>query len=668
MKSDPSDKRITVSLVGNPNVGKTVVFNRLTGLRQHVGNWPGVTVEKKTGSYRYMNYNIDVIDLPGIYSLSAYSPDEVIAREYIAVERPDIVADIADASNIERNLYLTLQLMELGVPLILVLNMWDSAETNGIKINVDALEKELGVPVVPMIATTGKGVEELKEKLIELYHHPMEMHPMTFSEPIEKEIRELTPLLEPHGMGERWKIIKLLEGDTALLTHIMDHVKNGEELLSRIKAARKAIEASCGMDAETTIADERYTYIEKIISKTVVKEENIITATDLLDHVFTHPHLGIPVFLALLWLTFQMTFTVAAPLMDIIDLFFGFLGDSIRSQINPPWLASLMADGIIGGVGFVIVFVPNIFILFGMIALLEDSGYLSRAAFVMDRVMHRLGLHGKSFIPLMMGFGCNVPAVMATRTLENQDDRLLTILISPFASCSARLPVYILLTGAFFSSHQGTVIFSLYLMGIMVAIGSGMLFRRLFFHGEPSPFVMEMPPYKLPEPSSVIKKMWENASLFLKKAGTIIFAGSVIIWLLASYPPGVDYASEDSLVGAIGHALSPILAPLGLGWKETVALIFGIIAKELVVGTFGSLMNASGDALTSALQGEMTPLQAYAFMVITLIYMPCLATLAAIKKETGSWKWTLFSLVYGIALAWLMAFSIITIGHLAGYR
>ncbi len=653
--------------MGNPNVGKTVVFNRLTGLRQHVGNWPGVTVERKTGSFRFGGYAVEVIDLPGIYSLSAYSPDEVVAREYIAVEKPDIVVDVADASNIERNLYLTLQLMELGVPIILVLNMWDSAEKQGIKIDAKAMSRELGIPAIPMTATTGEGVYELKEGIIELHRHPLLPVPMRFSDAVEKEIRELTPLLEPHGLGERWKVIKLLEGDTALLTHIMDHVEDGEELLNRIKASRKSIEKATGMDAETTIADERYTFIEKIVSKTVVKEENIVTATDLLDHVLTHRHLGIPVFLALLWLTFQITFTVAAPLMDIIDISFGLLGDVIRTHVGPAWLASLLADGIIGGVGFVIVFVPNIFFLFGMIALLEDSGYLARAAFVMDRVMHKLGLHGKSFIPLMMGFGCNVPAVMATRTLENRDDRLLTILITPFASCSARLPVYILLTGAFFASNQGTVIFSLYLLGILVAIGSGLLFRRLFFHGEPSPFVMEMPPYKLPELGSVVKKMWENASLFLKKAGTIIFAGSVVIWVLASYPPGVDYASEDSLVGAIGHALSPILSPMGFGWKETVALIFGVVAKELVVGTFGSLMGASGSALTSALQGEMTPLQAYAFMVITLLYMPCLATLAAIKKETGSWKWAGFSFAYGIALAWLFAFLIIKIGHLLGY-
>jgi len=666
-------KTIKIALAGNPNTGKSCLFNNLTGMKQHVGNWPGKTVEKKEGIVSYKGKKIDVIDLPGTYSLTAYSMEELIARDFIVDEAPDVVVNIVDAVNLERNLYLTTQLIELGANVILAINMNKLAQRREIFIDEKRLSKLLGIPIVKIEAVDETGKADLIQEIIKVSENKIKiLNKITYGKEIEEHLAELESIvkdritIEKH-LTPRWIALKILENDKQVVERVLK-LTNGKEVLSKAKEIQKHLSGVFGEDIDTAVADARYGFISGLVKDSLKKPKiDRLSMSDKIDKVATNKFLGIPIFLFAMWLLFQLTFTISTPFMDWIDAGIGWLGESVGSLITTEWLSSLIADGIIGGVGAVLVFVPPIFILFLAIALLEDSGYLARAAFIMDKLMHKLGLHGKSFIPMLLGFGCNVPAVMATRTLESKKDRLLTMLINPFMSCGARLPVYVLFAGAFFSAHQGLVVFSLYMLGIIVAIIMGLIFKHTMFKGLSAPFVMELPPYRLPTIKGALIHMWERGSLFLKKAGTIIFGIIVIIWLLSSLPIGVEYASEQSVVGMIGKGIAPIFKPLGFGtWQAAVSLIFGFVAKEVVVGTFGTLYGVEEAALGDAIQGTFTPLTAYAFMVFVLLYVPCMAVIAVIKRETNSWKWPLFTAAYTTVVAWIVAFIVYQGGLLFG--
>jgi len=677
------DKEINIALAGNPNSGKTTVFNSLTGSRQHVGNWPGVTVEKKQGTLSYGGHRFNVVDLPGVYSLSALSLDEVVARDYILKSKPDVVVDVIDASNLERNLYLALELMELGFStrLIFVFNMYDVVQKKKQEVDIQALSRLLGVPIVTTVGTTGKGIDKLKEKILEVYHNPQKQtpKPVNYGDELEHEIARLEKRLSrisglSNKFSPRWAAIKILEGDEVVISEIkeMDSDRSVIEYAENIK---KHLANVFGQNSDIIMADRRYGFISGLLREVGYFDITLDrqTVSDRIDLIVTSRAAGIPIFLLLMFITFQLTFQVGGYVQGWMEqgiaVMAAHLADSMTQAGASSWIISLVLDGIIGGVGGVLIFIPNIFILFFLISFLEDSGYMARAAFIMDNLMHRMGLHGKSFIPLIMGFGCNVPAIMATRTLEERKDRLLTILIIPFISCSARIPIYVLLAGAFFGARAALVIFSLYILGILVAIGTSKLFHKIFFKGLSKPFVMELPPYRLPTLKGALIHMWERGSEFLKKMGTIILVGSVLIWLLGALPAGVDYASQESFAGRIGMFISPFLKPLGFGWVESVALLFGFVAKEIVVGTFGVVLGASEAAqegLTQAIQNLMTPLKAYTFLVFTLLYTPCLGTVAATKRETGSYKWTFFSVGYSLFVAWVISFIIYRVGLLIG--
>ena len=674
-------RKITVAISGNPNAGKTTLFNNLTGARQHVGNWPGVTVEKKEGTCKYGDYRFEVVDLPGTYSLTAYSLEEVIVRDYITGEKPDVVIDIVDASNIERNLYLTTQLMELGVPVIIALNMMDVADSRGIDIDIELLSELLGLPVVPTVGLRNRGTDDLKGAVVAFIKGETQFRGVhvNYGNEVEEEIDKLELVIESErsALGDylgkystRWLAVKLLEEDEAVMEDLSEHLEADTPVFEQQEKSLHHLFSIFGDDVETVIVDYRYGFVAGTAREAVKRKfEEPVPASDRIDNVLTNRILGFPFFAFFMWLMFFLTFSLGKiPMEWIAQLFSGFSNFVTTNLTSPAWLQSLLADGVIGGVGAVLVFLPQIFIIFLCISILEDTGYMARAAFIMDRVMHWLGLHGKSFIPMIMGFGCNVPAVMATRTLESEKDRNITILINPLMSCTARLPVYALFTAAFFAAHQGTVTFSIYLLGIILAVMMAKLFRRFLFPGEAEPFVMELPPYRWPTLKGTFIHMWERGSLFLRKAGTIILAGSVVVWTLSYFPSGVEYGSSASLVGQLGRALEPLVAPLGFDWRAAIALLFGIVAKEIVVSTYGALLGVGEDqeAISGRLQEVFTPLTAYAFMAFTLIYTPCLATVAVIKKETGSWKWAAFSVVYTLALAWIVAFLIYRVGLLLG--
>lgn len=655
-------KRVRIAFTGNPNVGKTTLFNALTGSRQHVGNWPGVTVEKKTGRINRNGYDIEIVDLPGTYSLTAYSADEIVARDFILEEKPDVVVQVVDATNLERNLYLTTQLAELGAPVVIALNMADAAEARGDAIDRERLSAFLEIPVVRTVGTRGDGIGDLLDAAIrEVKTSPHHKHAVCYGAEVEAMIASLVDALAidralTARYPRRWLAVKLLEGDENVLARVREgpasiHVQN---LLSSIDVD----------GYEASMADKRYEAIAAILPQVHRTDTRGATFSDMVDRVVTNRYLGIPIFLALMWGAFELTFTVATPFMTVIDTFVAWLAGFATGSIEPAWLGSLIGDGIVSGVGAVLIFLPNIFILFLILAILEDSGYLARAAFIMDRPLHALGLPGKAFIPMLIGFGCNVPAIMATRSIEGEKDRLIAILVNPFMSCSARLPVYVLFAGAFFEARAGGVIFFLYVLGIVVAVVSAKLFRSTILRGESSPFIMEMPPYRLPTATTSLRHMWSRGSLYLRKAGTVILFGAMIVWLLASLPYGVEYGSEGSLAGSIGHLVDPLVAPLGFDWKVAVALIFGFLAKEVVVGSLGVLYGTGEESLSGALFADpnLSAATALALMVFALLYMPCVATLGVIRKETGSWRWTGFAIAYGLAVAWLLAFAV---GHLA---
>lgn len=659
------ENKIRVALTGNPNVGKTTLFNAITGARQKVGNWPGVTVEKKVGIKEYGGHILEIVDLPGTYSLTAYSADEVIARDYILEEKPDVVIQVLDSTNLERNLYLSTQLLEIGTNLILALNMSDLVEKRGEDVNVPALEKLFGISLIKTTANEGKGINQLLDEVIKSGFGGYFPNKIDYGKKIEEEIRHLEMIFAEDETlttryPSRWLSIKLLEGDENVHTKLSSLSVHSEvkKFLSRLNPE----------EYEAEMADKRYEFISRILPQISEARVERMSSSDMIDKVLTSRYLAIPIFLALMWGMFELIFTFATPFMELIDMFFSLLAEMVTANIGSPWLSSLLGDGIIAGVGSVVLFVPNIFILFFLLALLEDSGYLARAAFIMDRLMYSMGLQGKSFIPMLMGFGCSVPAIMATRTLEDEKDRLITMLITPFMSCGARMPVYVLLAGTFFGKQAGSVIFGLYVLGIIVAIVSAKLFRSMIFKGKPSSFIMELPPYHRPSVNNSLKHMWNQGSLYLKKVGTVIAGGVVVIWLLAYFPQGVEYGSAESYIGSLGKLIEPFVAPIGFDWKIAVSLIFGFLAKEIVIGSLGTLYGTGADEgmLSSALLADpiVTPAVALGIMVFTLLYVPCIGAVAVIKKESGSWRWMLFAAAYSTAIAWIMAFVTVKIGNI----
>jgi len=687
-------KPITVALAGNPNSGKTTIFNNLTGARQHVGNYPGVTVEKKEGRLRHEGYDIHVVDLPGTYSLTAYTIEEVVARDFVIEERPDLVVDVIDASNLERNLYLAIQFMELGVPLILDFNMSDLAEARGYDIDTDFLSRLLGVTIVRTVGHKGTGTAELKHAMVAVASSATTQKPatVTYGDEIERQLAPLTELLsrEPALMEKfrpRWLAVKLLEKDQDVRRKVEELAGDAAPILSAAESAASRIETQFGDASEVVIADQRYGFISgacQEATRTTVEARH--TMSDRIDSVVTNRVLGIFIFLGLMYLVFKLTFTLGEPPMGWIESFFEWLGGAVGSLWpagTESALKSLLVDGIIGGVGGVLVFLPNILLLFLAIAILEDSGYMARAAFIVDRLMHKIGLHGRSFIPMLIGFGCTVPAIMATRTLQTRRDRLTTILVLPLMSCGARLPIYMLFIPAFFPEAWRTpVLWGIYLIGIVLAIALAKLLRSTLFKGEIAPFVMELPPYRTPTLRGTLIHMWERGWLFLRKAGTIIVGISILLWAMTRYPKPPESRLEGldenqarnvelshSLAGRIGHVLEPVMRPIGFDWKTSTAMIGAFAAKEVFVAQLG-IVHSLGEAdeesepLRAVLQREYTPLQAFCIMLFCLISVPCMVTVAVTWKETGSWKWPALQVVGLTALAYLVTLVVYQCGGL----
>ena len=668
---------LKIGLAGNPNVGKTTLFNNLTGLNQHVGNWPGKTVEKAEGHYNYNNNRVDVIDLPGNYALSAHSIEEIVSRDFIVDEDSDVIVNIIDASNLERNLYLTVQMMELGANLVVALNMNKFAQDKGYTIDAKKLSDLLGVPVVEIEANSKIGKDQLLKTIEEAAKNPVNtVNRLSYGPELFDHLNELQTAIEEDknlsDVPSRWIAIKLLEDDEIILDRIEDSSKRNN-ILNTTEKVKKHFKDIYNESSEEVIANARYAYIEGLLKEVLTKPATEKkTLTDKIDSIVTNRILGFPIFLIIMYLMFQITFTVAAPFQDMIDEGFGILGEMVATSLGDGMLTSFIVDGIIGGVGGVLVFLPQIILLFLIISFLEDSGYLARAAFVMDKVMHSLvGLHGKAFIPMILGFGCGIPGIMATRTMENEKDRLITMLIVPFMSCTARMPVYLLLVGAFFAAaDQTNVIFSLYVLGIVVAIIVAFILRKTLFDDMDAPFVMELPDYKLPTLRGILMHTAEKSWGFVRKAGTIILAAAIIVWILSSFPAGVEYGSQESAIGMIGTAVAPVFAPLGFGsWQPAVALIFGLVAKEVVVGTFSSLFGVAeeGAGIAAAMHGIFTPLTAYVFMVFVLLYIPCFAALGTIKQETGGWKWPLIMSVTTLITAYVVAFIVYMVGLALGF-
>ena len=704
---------VTVALAGNPNSGKTTIFNNITGARQHVGNYPGVTVERREGFRRFQGQDMVVIDLPGTYSLTANSMDEVVARNVIIDEKPDLIVNVLDASNLERNLYLAVQLLELERPMVLALNMTDVAEQAGIKLDEKSLQRRFDIPVVGLIGSRNQGTDSLLQAVVAVSEkHEFKPFSLDYGAKIEAAIRQMMDLLAGlDGLKYplRWLAIKLMEND-ADIRRTVAVMPQGSQLLPMVDAIRNKSTVMLGEDLEIAIAERRYEYVGEVYRDFVDSRAQVTeTISDRIDRVLTHRVLGLPIFLGIMWILFNMVFTVGEIPKGWIEEGVKWFGDTVAANLTEGELRSLVVDGMIGGVGSVISFLPDILLLFLGIALLEDSGYMARAAFVMDRIMRAVGLHGKSFIPLLLGFGCSVPAIMGTRTLENRGDRMVTILVSPLMSCSARLPVYTLLIAAFFTeSMAGNVLFGIYILGIVMAIVMAMVFRKLLFPGITEPFIMEMPAYHLPTLRSIMLHMWERSVLYLKKAGTLILTASILIWFLTNYPAEVQYSKDYdaaktavraqygeetakpmleqldkeqaaekislSYAGRFGKAIEPAIKPLGFDWKMGVGLVSAVAAKEVLVSTLATIYSVGdieedSQSLQEALATDPTfnPLVALSLMVFTLLYSPCLAVLAVIRRETNSWKWPAFSFAYSTVLAWVMAFVVYQGGTLLGF-
>lgn len=666
---------LIIGLAGNPNVGKTTLFNQLTGMHQHVGNWPGKTVEKAEGHFDFEDVHFEVIDLPGNYSLSAHSIEEIVSRDFIVDEDSDVIVNIVDAANLERNLYLTVQMMELDANLVLALNMNDFAKKKEHYINIKEMSELLGLPVVEINAKNKDGLDDLLKIVKKQAKKPIHSNKkLVYGEELREHLGDIQNLIEKDKTlsyaPSLWIAIKLLEEDE-IVTEKVKEAPCGKAIMREVKKVKRHLKGIFNEPPEEIIANARYAFIDGLIKETVSKPEvEKPTITDKIDKIVTNRILGIPIFLAILYFMFQIVFTVGAPFQDLIEEGFSLLGENVLGILGESFLSSFIVDGIIGGVGGVLVFLPQIILMFLVISVLEDSGYLARAAFVMDRLMHKLvGLHGKAFIPMILGFGCGVPGIMATRTMENESDRLLTMMILPFMSCTARLPVYALFISAFFSAYQGQMLFAIYLIGIAVAIIVAFILKRTIFKGMSSPFVMELPSYKVPSLKGVLLHTWEKTKGFIKKAGTIILVASIIIWILSSVPMGVEYGTQESAIGQIGTAISPIFAPLGFGeWQPSVSLLFGVVAKEVVVGTLSSLFGVAeeGIGIENAVHTLFTPLTAFVFMIFVLLYVPCFAALGTIKQETNGWKWPLTMVLITTVTAYVVSFIVYHIGLFIG--
>ncbi|HJB71998.1 MAG TPA: ferrous iron transport protein B [Candidatus Barnesiella merdigallinarum] len=691
-----STKTINIALVGNPNCGKTSLFNIASGAHEHVGNYSGVTVDAKKGFFEYKGYHFNIYDLPGTYSLSAYSPEELYVRRYLKDETPDVLVNVVVASNLERNLYLTTELIDMDYRMVIALNMFDELEQSGGKIDYKHLGNMIGVPIVPTVSRSGKGVNQLFDTVIDVYEGRNEsvrhVH-VNLGNVIENGITPLKNLLKQdptctREFSPRYLAIKTLEGD-AEVKKILEGADSYPELMKLRDQEVKEIEATLNEDIESAIANEKYGFISGALAETYTpgdKEE--ARSTRIIDSFVTNKLFGFPIFILLMWLMFEATFSLGAYPMEWIESFVAWLSGLVGTYMPAGPLKDLLIDGVLGGVGGVIVFLPNILILYLFISFMEDSGYMARAAFIMDKIMHKIGLHGKSFIPLVMGFGCNVPAIMATRTIESRSSRLITILIDPFISCSARIPIYILLVGTFFPHYASLVFVGLYVLGIVVAVVTAKLMRRFLFKVDETPFVMELPPYRMPTAKATIRHMWSKAEQYLRKMGGVILVASVIIWFLSYFPrPEASYEREltpheqmeqqsNSYLGKIGQALTPLVEPLGFNWKVTTSLLSGTAAKELVVSTLGVLYseNDSDETLTLSQRisqpnpatgtPDFTPLVALTFMVFVLLYFPCIASVVAVIKESGSWKWGAFTVIYNTCVAWIVAFIVYQIGSL----
>lgn len=718
-------KRVRVAVAGNPNSGKSTLINAIAGTRLHVGNWSGVTVEKKEASFKHGDTMLDLVDLPGTYSLSPYSQEEVIAADYLADESPDVIVNVVDATNLERNLYLTVQLLELGIPTIIALNIFDEAEKKGFKFDLTTISEALGVRVVPTSAITGKGLDELLDAVSEVASNPAGHLPRKLNyggdmedavRKIECEVSATYPALVERYPA-RWLAIKLLEGDTRVGGKI--NLAAADKIVGDASLHLRSVH---GEDLEGHVAEARYAQATGLTREALTKPKaSKMEFTERVDRIILNRYLGIPIFLGAMWLLFKVMFDFSSPYVDFFDgLVNGPIAHWAESALvaigASGWIVSLIVEGIIGGVGIVLSFLPIIFTMMFFITLLEASGYMARAAFIMDRAMRSIGLHGKSFIPLLLGFGCNVPAVYATRTLENPKDKILTSLLIPFMSCGARLPVYVVFTAVFFSANQATILWSLYVLGIVVAMTLGFAFKKTLFKGDAPSFVMELPPYRMPSFKSLMSHTWEKGKHYLVKAGTYIVAASVIVWFLYNIPYGTEN-KQDTLLGQAGQAVAPAFEPLGFGnWQAGSSLIAGVAAKEVVVATMAqiyapsteavsdepapafteeivgvgtSFITATRDAvagllsglgvsslstetpdeasaLSAPLQAVFTPLSAYAFLVFVLLYVPCMVVIASMRQEFGSWKWPLYSASVSLATAWVVAFLVYQGGSLLG--
>ncbi len=718
-------KTISVALVGNPNCGKTTLFNYASGSKERVGNYAGVTIDAKEARFRQGDYNFLIADLPGTYSITEYSPEELYVRSYIVEKRPDVVVNVVDASNLERNLFLTTQLIDMNIKVVIALNMYDELEQKDVRFDYKRLGEMIGIPIIPTVASKGKGLNELFRRIIEVYEErdPVVRHVhINYGPEIEKsinsmqaEIRKFPQIRQTYST--RFLAIKLLEGDRNTLDLMRETPVFAAVKEIRDKEIRR-LEQIFNDNSETLIADAKYGFIAGALKETYKSGPQVRRDQSReIDKILTHKIWGFPIFIFFIWLTFQGTFTLGAYPMDWMDAGIAWLGGLIGNIMPDGALKDLIVDGVIGGVGGVIVFLPNILILFFFISLMEDSGYMARAAFIMDKLMHKMGLHGKSFIPLIMGFGCNVPAVMATRTLDNRNDRLLTMLIIPFMSCSARLPVYVLLISAFFVSYQGAILFLIYAIGILMAVLMGLFFKKTLFAKKEVPFVMELPPYRMPTLRNTTVHMWHKGQQYLRKMGTVILFASIIIWAMGYYPRHVEFSKdydlllmqvetnanlspeekasraeqielakeeerqEKSYIGMMGRFIEPVIRPLGFDWKIGMSIITGMAAKEIVVSSMGVLYNASleADENSQSLKEKLreqtfshgprvgqkvfSPLVAFSLMVFVLIYFPCIAVVAAIRKE-ANWKWAVFTTVYTTAIAWIAALGIYQIGSL----
>ena len=664
------EHELNVVFVGNPNCGKTSLFNIASGAHERVGNYSGVTVDAKVGHFDFEGYHFNLVDLPGTYSLSTYTPEELYVRKYIIEKHPDIIINVIDASNLERNLYLTTQLIDMDVPMIIALNMFDELRESGNQLDIDQLGILLGAPIVPTIGKTGEGVKELFHQIIQIAEgkqktarHIHINHGVLLEEKIARVEALIRMNPEPHhNYSARFLAIKLLENDRQV-EDIVRKLENCADILAERDVCQKEIQQEIDEDSESAITDAKYGYVQGAMKETfqkIYKYKRLMTKR--IDAVVTHQVWGYPIFLLLMYLMFFCTFNIGQYPMDWIDAGVEWLGEWVGAWMPDGPLKDLIVDGIINGVGGVIVFLPNIMILYAFISWMEDSGYMARAAFIMDKIMHRMGLHGKSFIPMIMGFGCNIPAIMATRTIEDRKSRLITMLITPLMSCSARLPVYIIIISAFFPKNSALILFSMYLIGIMFSIIMAKLLSRFVVKGESTPFVMELPPYRMPSMKSVWRHTWEKGKQYLKKMGTTILVASIAVWAL-SYFPHHDELSEEqqmeiSYIGQIGKFVEPIIQPCGLAWKEGVALVTGVGAKEIVASTMSVLYH--GDITTSG----MTPLAAFSFMVFVLLYFPCIPTCIGIKHESGKWKWAGFTALYTTLLAWLASMVVYQVGSI----